>query len=121
MENTNDEFQVMQAFIDLEIICKKLEKRRKYLESEQSIADKKITDIEHYIEFNNLSASQGYKAYKLLKRCLEERRNIKNELGQLASVSKMNIGFAGSGNMQKSLERINNKQYTPRVLTELFE
>lgn len=120
MENTNEEFESTQAFVALETICKNLKKRRDYLNSELSIADKKITDIEHYIEFYNLSASQGYKAAKLLKDCLEERRNIKNELGQIVSISGMNIGFIGNGNMQKSLDKINNKQYVPRVLTELF-
>lgn len=120
MEETK-EFQGAELFQNLETICKNLQKRRKCLNSALSLVDKKKTDIEHYIEFNNLSASQGYKAAKLLKDCLEERRRIKNELEQIGNVSRMSIGFIGNGNMRNVLKRTNGKQYTPRVLTELFD
>lgn len=121
MENTNEEFQSTQIFADLNTACKNLNKRKKQLNSALSLADKKKTDIEHYIEFNNLSASQGYKAAKMLKDCLEERRSIKNELEQINNVWKMNIGFIGNGNMQRVLKQADNKRYVPRALTELFD
>lgn len=42
--------------------------------------DKMVSEIYHYIEANQLNASQGYKAYRNLRKILLRRRAIKNEL-----------------------------------------
>ena len=39
-----------------------------------SRADKKRTDMEHFIEFNDLNAAEGYKTYKILQKILQKRR-----------------------------------------------
>lgn len=115
-----EEVQSTQMFCILEETCRNLKSRKEYLNSALSIADKKKSDIEHYIEFNNLSASQGYKLSKMMKDCLIERRSIKNEIEQIDQVLRMNVGFVGKGKIQSVLERTQDKQYHPRVLKELF-
>ena len=42
--------------------------------------DKMVSEVYHYIEANQLNASQGYKAYRNLRKILLRRRAIKNEL-----------------------------------------
>ena len=42
--------------------------------------DKMVMEIYHWFEANQLNASQGYKAYKNLRKVLLKRRAIKNEL-----------------------------------------
>lgn len=50
------------------------------VQKEISDIDKEISVIEHYIEFNNFSASEGYKLSHALKVCRINRRKLKNEL-----------------------------------------
>lgn len=114
-------YKSTELFIELENVTFELRKQKQKLTSDLSIADKKKSDIEHYIEFYSLSASQGYKASKMLKDCLEERRQIKNELEVIENILRMNIGFIGKGKGEDVLENIKDKQYKPRVLKELFE
>lgn len=122
MQNTNeDTSKSMEMFLELETICIELRKRKQHLNSELSIVDKKRTDIEHYIEFYSLSASKGYKASKMLKECLEERRKIKNEMALIDNTLRMNIAVIGNGKGRNMLEKTKDKQYRPRVLEELFD
>lgn len=121
MKDTKEnEIQSTALFSDLEETSRKLKIRKQHLTTALSVVDRKKTDIEHYVEFYNLSASKGYKASKMLKDCLCERRAIKNELEQIDDVLRMNIGFIGKGKLQGALTRAEDKRYTPRVLKELF-
>ncbi len=106
---------------DLENIGQKIRKRRNEPSRELSKVDKEISDIHHYIEFYSLSASRGYKMAKILKDCLIQRRAIKDETEMLNRISVMTVGHIGNGKGRRDLDKLNNKQYTPRILTELFE
>ena len=89
---------------------------------ELSITDKKILDIQHYIEIYNLNAAEGYKAYKLLKETLEERRKIKDELKESSSLSS---SLCTSGNIinqsvTNAKQRLENRHYKVRIMKEIF-
>lgn len=105
---------------ELESIGEKIRKHRHELVAELSNVDKEITDIEHYIEFYSLSASRGYKTSKMLKDCLQRRREIKDEIELINRISVMSVGHIANGKGRNDLEKIKHKQYTPRVLSELF-
>lgn len=103
----------------------------KKLSNEISIADKKISDIEHYVEIsNNLNAAQGYNAYKLLKDVLEERRQIKNQMNEMrpliGAIQKSNLNCGGALYQSiKDRHRIskneeNDRIYKVKVLTDIF-
>lgn len=109
-----------EIYDELEAAGKKIRTRRRELNSELSRVDKEISDIRHYIEFYPLSASRGYKMAKMLKDCLIKRRQIKDETEMLNRISVMNVGHIGNGKGRDDLERLKDKHYTPRVLTELF-
>lgn len=88
----------------LENLCRNYEKRL-------SSVDKEINDIYHFIEFTELDAYRGWKAYKLLKDKLRKRREIKD-------------GFDAAIRFRKSINaktrQIKNdtaiKKYTPRKI-----
>lgn len=107
-------------FDDLEKLSIDIKKRGSELSSELSKVDKEITDIQHYIEFYPLSASNGYKMAKMLKDCFVKRRKIKDELEMLNRISSMNIGFIGSGKGRDAINKLFDKHYKPRILKELF-
>lgn len=75
-----------------------------------------IVDIEHYIEFNDLNACDGYQAYKMLRDCLRERRKIKDSITAAQSLyENCRVDKLCSCN-----DYLHNRTYTPRKLTSLF-
>lgn len=106
----------------------------KELHNRLSIADQKRMDVEHFIELSvNLNASQGYKAYRLLKEVLEERREIKNQIEELRPVFEFaNAPFLTDIKKKSDvIKRIKNKhhlnenadelkKYNVRILTDVF-
>lgn len=79
-----------------------------------------ICDIEHYIEFYNLNASDGYKAYKMLNEKRRIRRKIKNEMYIVKVVYENWLKKSDFSNIQRAVENIKKRRYTPRALPELF-
>ena len=106
----------------------------KDLHNRLSITDQKRSDVEHFIEINsNLSASQGYNTYKLLKEVLEERRDIKNKIEEL----RPTLDFINNSQLTNPVKKnqlydtiitkrdnnsneAENKKYRVRVLTDIF-
>lgn len=119
MENTTG-IKSAELFADLEEICKQLQIRKQYLNLALSVADKKRTDIEHYIELTALNASQGYRMSRMLKECLKERRDIKNEMEQIDNVLRLNIGVIDQKKIRGVMTKADKKVYSPRVLKDLF-
>lgn len=87
----------------------------------ESEVDKEISDIMHFIEFNNFSASEGYKLCKAIKDLRLRRRRIKNELELINIVNMHTLNNVALGYTNKAITGLDNKQYTPRVLQELFD
>lgn len=94
--------------------------RKEELLFELSNFDKELSDIEHYIEFSTLNAAQGYNAYKMIKERRIKRREIKKELDVLNIILNSKIGDEALCVINQRVAGLNNRKYTPRVLTELF-
>ena len=77
--------------------------------------------LKHYIEFVNLNAAQGYKAYKMIKDRRIIRRSIKNELDILNIILGKKISETATDEIQKAVSGMDNRKYEPRVLNELFD
>jgi len=90
------------------------------LDIELSNIDKEITDIEHYIEFFCLDAAKGYKAYRMLRERLTKRRHIKDEMYRADYIINGNATEFSDGTVAKRLNALDQRQYEPRVLSELF-
>lgn len=106
---------------DLNGLAKDASHRKEELLGELSKVDKELSDINHYIEFVNLNAAQGYKAYKLIKERRIKRRSIKNELAVLEIILGKKISESITDEINKSVEGLDERMYEPRVLKELFD
>ena len=95
-------------------------KEQSALSKKLSKIDQEISDIQPYIEFNRLNAAEGYKAFKLLQDKLLERRVIKNDFAKFYILNDAKVSDIFDGTLEKSINDLYNKKYTPRVLTELF-
>lgn len=91
-----------KTYEQLDDVCKSCSNRL-------SDVDKEINDIYHYIEFSNLDAYRGWKAYKLLKEKLKERREIKDDYDAAIRFRK---------SIKAKVKQINHekvtKKYSPR-------
>lgn len=99
-----------------------LKKYKDVVNSELSHCDKEVNDIQHFIEFKKLSASDGYNIYRELHNILNKRRELKNFLKIIDDFNAQSI------NVQRFMlnERVQyykeNQQYNPRTneFTYLF-
>ena len=95
--------------------------RKDNLLSQLSKIDQELSDIDHYIEFVNLNAAQGYKAYRMIKDRRIIRRSIKNELDVLNIILSKKISETATDEIHKAITGMDNRKYEPRVLNELFD
>ena len=95
--------------------------RKDNLLSQLSKIDQELSDINHYIEFVNLNAAQGYKAYRMIKDRRIIRRSIKNELDVLNIILGKKISETATDEIQKAISGMDKRTYEPRVLKELFD
>ena len=95
--------------------------RKDDLLSQLSKIDQELSDIDHYIEFVNLNAAQGYKAYRMIKDRRIIRRSIKNELDVLNIILGKKISETATDEIQKVIYGMDKRTYEPRVLNELFD
>ena len=95
--------------------------RKEELLQQLSDVDKELSDVNHYIEFVNLNAAQGYKAYKMIKERRIKRRSIKNELLVLEIILGKKINESVTDEISKAVEGMDGRMYKPRVLKELFD
>jgi len=91
------------------------------LQEQLSLTDKEVNDISHYIEFENLDAYRGYKAYCELRDCLRKRREVKNKLEAIAIIKSNQISKGNIKKIKVEMPKLFNKKYTPRVRKDLFK
>ena len=111
---------MVDGLASLSSLCKSLPDLKQQLYDEQSKIDSQISDVEHYIEFQTLNAPKGYAAYKLLHDLLGERRKIKDAMIKI-SVLESNTKSINEEHIRESINGLENRQYTPRVLVDLFK
>lgn len=80
-----------------------------------------IEDIEHFGEFYNVSASEGYKLFKKIQDLRRERRQLKNGIELIDKMCDMNFVQIANGKPTDIIEAFPNRKYQPRVEKELFE
>ena len=95
--------------------------RLKELQTELSMVDKKIVDVEHYIEFGNFNAYQGWMCFKMLQNLLRQRRNYKNEIEVIQLINQSFTNKNSFMALPQRISEIKNKCYTPRAVPELFK
>ena len=116
------EADVWEAKInEMVTLFENMDKRYQELFKQLSLIDKEKTDLEHYIEFNKLNASEGWKAFKSLQNVLRQRREIKNEIEAIDRIRQQGLSTIRFQKASQSVAQIHDKKYTPRVCTQLFQ
>lgn len=95
--------------------------RKEELCEELNFVDRELSDINHYIEFCNLNAAQGWKAYKMIKERRIKRRSIKNEIQILNIILDKKISDTVTNEILESMSKMDKRTYEPRVMNELFD
>lgn len=113
-------YDILEKVREIGDFVSNLADRRDFLHSQLAVADREICDIQHAAEFFNMSASQGYKLYKMLHDVCVRRRKYKDEIQKIDLVLG-NIDKSSVNVLEKKLVKVGNKTYSPRVLKELFE
>ncbi len=106
---------------DLNGLAKEAQKRKAELTKQLHNLEDELLDIEHYIEFSNLNASQGYKASKDIKDCRIKRRSVKNELLVLDIILEQRVNKILDEEIHKRVQEIDKRTYKPRIRTDLFD
>lgn len=99
---------------------KAMKGNKEWLLEMESKIDREISDILHYIEFYPFNACDGYKLAKDLRDLRLKRRDVKNQLEAIQIISSHSCNMLADGRTNKALCEIENKEYKPRILTELF-
>lgn len=106
---------------DLNGLAKEALKRKEELTKQLHNLENELIDIEHYIEFSNLNAAQGYKASKDIKNCRVKRRSVKNELLVLDIILEQRVNEMVDEEIHKRVQGIDKRTYKPRIRTDLFD
>lgn len=115
------DLEEMKAGIStLEAQMNTIKGNKQYWLNQLSEVDKELSDIEHYIEFTKFSASEGYNLAKSIKECRQRRREIKNNLELISILNLGCCNMISNGTLLNRINSLNDKKYTPRVLTDLF-
>lgn len=99
----------------------RLIQRKKDLAEQLRQVSAELCDLEHYIEFHSLNAVKGYRIYRQLRDCLIRRRKIKDELMCITIFLKAEPHNIMNGNLVRQFSGLRTREYSPRVLQELFE
>ena len=117
-----DNIQVwLDKINDMNGLVKDAIERKEILEKQLHDLEDEKQDIEHYIEFQNLNAAQGYKASKELKICRVKRRSVKNELAVINIILNQSIKDILNNEVRNKVEELDRRTYKPRVRTDLFD
>ena len=96
-------------------------KRKTELSEQLSSVDKDLVDLDHYIEFSNCNAYQGYIAYKTCRDMLRKRRSIKNEMAVLDIILDKEFGEVIVDVAKKQIAGMDKRKYQPRHMIELYD
>ena len=119
--NTFGDSEWCRGFEEIDALFKKASKRAYELSQEVQDTDLEISDVVHYIEFNNLNAREGYKIYKRLNELLCKRRNLKFEQKIVTSINKNHKASEYISDILNTIKECKNDVYKPRILSDLFK
>lgn len=92
------------------------------LSGELSDVNKAKVDIEHKIELSEkVNACMGYKYFATLKDILKKRRMIKDDIQYISYILGSTIKDCGEGKPLNFINGMENRQYTARILNNLFD
>lgn len=121
-----DEYQgltdnILERMMDWENYIKQLSEYMETIDSQLSLVDMEISDIEHAAEFYDLDMFRAWKLYKMLQDARRRRRKIKDERIKVEYILSRNFVDCTNNAISKYIKSLDNRKYKPRVLKELFD
>lgn len=98
----------------------RLERRLDYLCKQLSVIDLERTDIEHYVEFNEFDENMSREIYERLHANALQRRHIKDEIAKTECLLRAGVNKQNMAKVTKRVDELQHKQYTARVLSDIF-
>lgn len=121
LNKADEEIQnIFSRVQEFESYMQEMGKKRDALTYEMSKVDAEIEDILHAAEFYNLNAYEGYKLYKMLHDARIRRRKLKDYIEIVGYVESATGKELAENKGSKSILGKMTREYTPRVLKELF-
>lgn len=119
-ECKHDIDDLLKKISDLSLALEKVNSWEEPLKNQVSMADRKRSDYDHYVEFGKFNAVQCCKNAKLHKSILQERRKLKQTYTIMKWLQDMKLSEKSIKGLFHSIESLETSVYQPRVLTELF-
>lgn len=113
--------EIDDDFSQIKELSEQLELKYLKCKAKLDIIEKEIIDIYHAMEFYDLSASRGYKVYKMMQVRLRNRRKMKDEMQKIEIILSSKLGKDSIEKAEKQIVHMDARGYIPRVLIELFE
>lgn len=121
LNKADEEIQnIFSRVQEFESYMQEIDKKRDALTHEMSKVNAEIEDILHAAEFYNLNAYEGYKLYKMLHDARIRRRKLKDYIEIVGYVESATGKELAENKGSKSILGKMTREYTPRVLKELF-
>ena len=116
-------YDILEMVKNMRDFTDNLETRKQELYRQLSIVDKELNDLYHAAGYLNLSASQGYKLYKMLHDTRNRRREYKKELQKIDLILGNDITNDNLKKLEQKIRSVDAKtqKYEPKVITELFD
>lgn len=125
----NELLEPFELLLTLEDLRESSKKTVKKLRELKTVCEQAIVDIEHKLEFEEFTMSEGYSYSLLIKELRIKRRFIKNTLDKYDAISQTlssldkNLGKTFLKSQLRALNKVIKiqaaRQYTPRILKNL--
>ena len=122
--NMSDTLKSIEEIVaQVNLMRANINERFDIVNEEYSSIDKKISDINHYIELygDSLNAYEGWICFNMLKDAYKERRKIKDELALLSEIHRDVVTNDTVRAARTLIKNLGTRRYKPRVLNYLFE
>lgn len=107
---------------EIEMLMSGSEQRLEELYAKLSDIDKKVVDVQHYIELaDKFNAYQGWQCFKMLRDLLLQRRKYKNEIAVLNMIKQCKFDTTSIRALSHAIAEMNNRTYSPRAIPDLFK
>ncbi len=116
--------EILEKVQEANSILNEIETYYDSIPSKQSKVDSELSDLLHYIENNNLNASQSCKIVKQMKKKRIERRGLLNDFEMLKTYRTNSSKLSNSANREFLLAELNktakklNCEYKNRIYND---
>ena len=106
---------------DFDALARIAKSNKDFAVEQLSICDRSLTDVLHRIELGKFNACEGYKLASMIQGILIERRKYKDFIYLSNVLISSGADTIVKNNVIGSIRNMDNREYTPRELPEIFQ